>query len=127
MEVFTYGGDLYDITYLATDKGENERLMKYYGFIIYELYFIPWAYSGPGCGGELYNYGGMFTSPGYPEIDRNSTDCTWTINVPMNLNVALQFEGIFITLIIHNCYQNNIIIINLNLILCSLRYGNEIM
>ncbi|XP_031624566.1 cubilin homolog [Contarinia nasturtii] len=56
---------LYDITYLATDKG---------------------------CGGELYNYGGTFSSPGYPNTDRNNSDCTWTINVPMNLYVALQFS-----------------------------------
>lgn len=60
----------------------------------YKLYTILRTYSGPGCGGELYNFGGMFTSPGYPEIDRNNTDCTWTINVPMNLFVALQFQGI---------------------------------
>lgn len=49
---------------------------------------------GVGCGGELYNYGGIFSSPGYPNTDRNNSDCTWTINVPMNLFVALQFQGI---------------------------------
>lgn len=48
--------------------------------------------TGRGCGGELYNYGGTFTSPGYPNTDHNNSDCTWTINVPINLVVALQFS-----------------------------------
>lgn len=56
--------------------------------------------TGRGCGGELYNYGGTFSSPGYPSTDRNSSDCTWIINVPMNLVVALQFSG--------NLMQSNI-------------------
>ncbi|XP_055295203.1 cubilin homolog [Sitodiplosis mosellana] len=57
----------YDITYLVTDKGR-------------------------GCGGALYNYGGTFTSPGYPNTYRNnSLDCTWIISVPMNLLVAVRF------------------------------------
>lgn len=51
---------------------------------------------GRGCGGELYNYGGTFSSPGYPNPDRNNTDCTWMIAVPMNLVVALQFQGKFL-------------------------------
>lgn len=51
---------------------------------------------GRGCGGELYNYGGTFSSPGYPNTDRNNSDCTWTINVPMNLMVAIHFAGKFI-------------------------------
>lgn len=55
-------------------------------------YFIE---IGRGCGGELYNYGGTFSSPGYPNTDRNNSDCTWKINVPMNLYVALQFSGIY--------------------------------
>lgn len=86
-----YGGDLYDITYLATDKGKIKIILinslKCFHLRIYN-------FLGPGCGGELYNYGGMFTSPGYPDTDRNNTDCTWIINVPMNLFVALQFQGI---------------------------------
>lgn len=49
--------------------------------------------SGVGCGGELYNYGGIFTSPSYPSADRNNSDCTWTINVPMNLLVAVSFPS----------------------------------
>lgn len=61
-------GDRYDITYLASDKGR-------------------------GCGGELFNYGGVITSPGYPNTDRNDSDCTWVINVPQNLKVAVMFTG----------------------------------
>lgn len=48
---------------------------------------------GLGCGGDLYNYGGTFSSPGYPSTYRNNSDCTWTITVPMNLHVALHFQG----------------------------------
>lgn len=51
--------------------------------------------SGTGCGGELFNYGGQFTSPGYPNVIRNNTDCTWIINVPKNLLVALRLSGKF--------------------------------
>lgn len=60
---------LYDITFLATDKGR-------------------------GCGGQIFNYAGSFSSPFYPLNDRNYSDCTWDISVPQNLKVALQFEGI---------------------------------
>lgn len=65
----TYGL-LYDITYIASDKGR-------------------------GCGGEVFNYAGVFTSPGYPNTDRNDSDCTWVINVPQTLKVALKFDGKF--------------------------------
>lgn len=61
-------GLLYDITYIASDKGR-------------------------GCGGEVFNYAGVFTSPGYPNTDRNDSDCTWVINVPQTLKVALSFDG----------------------------------
>lgn len=64
----------YDITYLATDQGR-------------------------GCGGELFNYGGQFSSPLYPSVERNYADCRWTIEVPQNLVVALKFDGIHITLL----------------------------
>lgn len=56
----------YDITFVATDKGR-------------------------GCGGTLINYGGVFTSPLYPENNRNETDCRWTMHVPKNMKVALRF------------------------------------
>lgn len=48
---------------------------------------------GLGCGGELYNYGGTFTSPGYPNTYRNDSDCTWKVTVPMNLYAAVHFQG----------------------------------
>ncbi|XP_063696850.1 cubilin homolog [Culicoides brevitarsis] len=56
----------YDLTYVATDQGR-------------------------GCGGTILNYGGMFTSPLYPQNNRNETDCVWTIHVPRNVKVALRF------------------------------------
>lgn len=62
----SYNG-MYDITYLATNKGS-------------------------GCGGEIFNYGGVFSSPGYPSNDRNVSDCRWEVTVPQNLKVALKFK-----------------------------------
>lgn len=60
----------YDILYIATDKGQ-------------------------GCGGEIFNYGGMFTSPLYPNGNRTLNDCYWSITVPQNLKVALRFASEF--------------------------------
>lgn len=58
----------YDITYLATDKGI-------------------------GCGGQLYNYAGQFSSPWYPANDRNASDCRWDISVPQNLVISITFSS----------------------------------
>lgn len=57
----------FDITYLATDKGR-------------------------GCGGTLFNYYGVFSSPLYPNTTRSAGECSWTVMVPTNLRVALRFE-----------------------------------
>uniref|UniRef100_A0A182Y0Z6 Cubilin n=1 Tax=Anopheles stephensi TaxID=30069 RepID=A0A182Y0Z6_ANOST len=56
-----------DATYVATDQGQ-------------------------GCGGELYNYGGVFSSPLYPANNRTRMECLWTVTVPNNLVVALRFD-----------------------------------
>uniref|UniRef100_A0A182T6Y8 CUB domain-containing protein n=1 Tax=Anopheles maculatus TaxID=74869 RepID=A0A182T6Y8_9DIPT len=56
-----------DATYVATDQGQ-------------------------GCGGELYNYGGVFSSPLYPANSRTWMECLWTVKVPDNLLVALHFD-----------------------------------
>lgn len=66
-----YARGSFDIMYVASDKGQ-------------------------GCGGEIYNYGGMFTSPLYPynaATNRTTYDCTWTVMVPQNLKVALRFTS----------------------------------
>ncbi|XP_055914618.1 cubilin homolog isoform X2 [Eupeodes corollae] len=57
----------YDMTFLASDKG-------------------------PGCGGDLYNYAGVITSPFYPENARNNSVCQWNIRVPNNMVVSLEFK-----------------------------------
>ncbi|KAI9577187.1 hypothetical protein GQX74_015641 [Glossina fuscipes] len=46
---------------------------------------------GPGCGGDIYNTGGVITSPFYPQNIRNNSDCRWNIRVPSNLQVLLKF------------------------------------
>lgn len=56
----------YDITYTSTKKGK-------------------------GCGGELYNYKGRFTSPLYPGPYRNVSECTWEVSVPTGFVVNLKF------------------------------------
>ncbi|KAJ6633725.1 Cubilin like, partial [Pseudolycoriella hygida] len=56
----------YDLIYLASDKGL-------------------------GCGGQIFNYAGQFSSPMYPANDRNASDCRWDIAVPQNLVIAISF------------------------------------
>lgn len=62
----SYAGS-FDMTYVATDQGR-------------------------GCGGNLFNYYGVFTSPLYPNTTRKAGECRWVIVVPTNLRVALRFE-----------------------------------
>lgn len=49
--------------------------------------------NGPGCGGNLYNYYGVFTSPFYSQFNRHASDCTWNIQVPGNTVVHLEFKS----------------------------------
>lgn len=58
----------YDFLYVATDKGQ-------------------------GCGGEIFNYGGLITSPLYPSSNRTVNNCYWSLTVPQNLKVALRFTS----------------------------------
>ncbi|XP_058456836.1 cubilin homolog [Malaya genurostris] len=58
---------VFDATYVATDQGR-------------------------GCGGEIFNYGGFFSSPLYPNNNRIRMECIWTITVPVNMNIALKFD-----------------------------------
>lgn len=62
--------------------------------VIYDITYIA-SNNSRGCGGEVFNYAGTFTSPGYPNTERNDSDCTWTINVPQHLVVQLTFDGMF--------------------------------
>ena len=71
----------YDIMYVATDKGQ-------------------------GCGGEIYNYGGIFTSPLYPASNRTFYDCAWTLTVPQNLKVAIRFASKLINISLAPFYVN---------------------
>nr|CAD7575819.1 unnamed protein product [Timema californicum] len=63
---FTGSYDVIDITYTTTDQG-------------------------PGCGGTLFNFGGVFTSPFYPGNYRNNSKCRWDVMVPTGLTVVLKF------------------------------------
>lgn len=60
----------------------------------YDIFYVASKKSnGQGCGGDIYNYGGYFTSPLYPSSNRTNYDCQWTVSVPQNLKVALKFAG----------------------------------
>lgn len=68
-------------------------------FVIMVLTFLN---KGRGCGGELYNYRGKFTSPMYPGNYRNESLCTWMVRVPSGMRTALKFSGIYNK----QCYYN---------------------
>ncbi|KAF6211631.1 hypothetical protein GE061_012144 [Apolygus lucorum] len=46
---------------------------------------------GRGCGGNIFNYGGVFTSPLYPRNVRNFTTCRWDVAVPYGGAIELEF------------------------------------
>jgi cubilin len=69
-ETYMYMRGNYDILYTASKKED-----------------------GRGCGGEIFNYGGIFSSPLYPNSNRTNNDCTWTVTVPQNLKIAIKFSG----------------------------------
>ncbi|XP_014475365.1 PREDICTED: cubilin [Dinoponera quadriceps] len=75
----------------------------------YQSYDITYTTTnaGRGCGGRLFNYGGKFTSPLYPNIYRNNTVCTWDVSVPRGFKVLLQFR-IFDIGTRKNCENNNL-------------------
>lgn len=56
-----------------------------------DMYYLA-SKQGVGCGGDLFNYGGIFSSPNYPNNDRSFADCRWNISVPQNFRVALKFK-----------------------------------
>ncbi|XP_071057045.1 cubilin homolog [Onthophagus taurus] len=58
--------NMLDFTYTSTDKGR-------------------------GCGGKIYSYHGIITSPLYPQNFPNISDCVWEINVPYGLDVEIRF------------------------------------
>ncbi|KAI4498132.1 hypothetical protein M0802_006618 [Mischocyttarus mexicanus] len=65
----------------------SEQTNSYDG---YDITFVT-TEAGRGCGGTIFNYGGSFTSPMYPDIYRNDTVCTWDVGVPRGFKVLLKF------------------------------------
>lgn len=63
--------------------------------------------AGRGCGGRIFNYGGRFTSPLYPNTYRNNTVCTWDVSVPRGFKIILQFL-VFDIGTKKNCANNNL-------------------
>lgn len=82
-----------DLKSLFTNTNHLEieiKIEDYYSK--YDIIYLA-STSGLGCGGDLYNYEGMFTSPMYPFNDRGNSECRWNIRVPNNKKVVLYFEG----------------------------------
>ncbi|XP_050461753.1 cubilin-like [Cataglyphis hispanica] len=79
------------------------------GTSFYQSYDIIYTTTnaGRGCGGRIFNYGGRFTSPLYPNIYRNNTVCTWDVSVPRGSRIILQFL-VFDIGTKQNCGNNNV-------------------
>jgi cubilin len=85
--IFSTGNQLSIVTKYHNDTSWHSRG----NFDI--LYVASKKSKGPGCGGDIYNYGGYFTSPLYPNNNRTNFDCTWNVTVPQNLIVAVKFAS----------------------------------
>ncbi|XP_050313173.1 cubilin-like isoform X2 [Anthonomus grandis grandis] len=59
-------------------------------YITFHLMYIA-SDQPQGCGGQLYNLKGKFTSPLYPNPYRKEAECTWKVMVPKGYKVALKF------------------------------------
>ncbi|EFN66210.1 Cubilin [Camponotus floridanus] len=78
-------------------------------FNSYQSYDIIYTTTdaGRGCGGRIFNYGGKFTSPLYPNVYRNNTLCTWDVSVPRGFKIILEFT-VFDLGTNKNCGNNNV-------------------
>ncbi|CAH0395162.1 unnamed protein product [Bemisia tabaci] len=61
------------------------------GMLNLDLTYTSSTY-GRGCGGSFYSSSGTFSSPFYPEINRNDSLCRWNVAVPEGNIVQLQFS-----------------------------------
>lgn len=68
---------------------------------------IVFYFPGRGCGGTIFNYGGTFTSPLYPDIYRNNTVCVWDVSVPRGFKIFLKFT-VFDIGTKKTCDRNNV-------------------
>jgi len=75
----------------------NELRLHFKTSSIYSTFDMTYIASkiedGPGCGGEIYNTAGLFTNAFYPQNVRNNSECRWTVRVPSNNKVFLNFES----------------------------------
>jgi len=56
--------------------------------------WIIFEYTGRGCGGKMFNVGGVLTSPLYPLLYRKSATCRWDIEVPRPYPITIAFRGV---------------------------------
>ncbi|XP_066158935.1 cubilin [Euwallacea fornicatus] len=72
----------------------------------YNLIFMS-STKGIGCGGKLFNYVGIFSSPMYPKPYRKDMECTWEVRVPRGYYVAFMFKDFNIG---GECTQNKVLV-----------------
>lgn len=78
---------------ISTNSSKLRVRMKNGGmYSDFEMTYLS-SRNGPGCGGDLYNYYGIFTSPFYSQNNRHASDCIWNIQVPGNTVVHLEFTA----------------------------------
>ncbi|XP_017783006.1 PREDICTED: cubilin-like [Nicrophorus vespilloides] len=74
----------------------NQLYLKMYGTAKYGVNTFDITYTssneGRGCGGNLYNFKGSFSSPMYPNVYNHNGECTWNVKVPLGLQVAMKFS-----------------------------------
>jgi cubilin len=69
----------------------NTALLKFVtdGSLTHAGYDITYLASPDGCGGQLWDVNGTFTSPGYPQTVSTTVKCHWLISVPQQRHVNL--------------------------------------
>ncbi|KAL1493429.1 hypothetical protein ABEB36_011486 [Hypothenemus hampei] len=94
---------------LFITKYQNSHSTRKWSDLLQAFDFLYLASNrGKGCGGELFNYKGSFTSPMYPDINRNDIECKWEVRVPKGDKVALKFKDFNIGGI---CSKNKVVIV----------------
>ncbi|XP_075164329.1 cubilin [Haematobia irritans] len=76
---------------LFTSSNELRVNLKLSGYYTQVEFTYLASSDGPGCGGNIYNTGGIFTSPFYPNNVRANSNCRWNIQVPSNMKVLIKF------------------------------------
>lgn len=70
----------------------KSRRKNEYSYSQAELYYSASSIDEGSCGGELFNFYGIFSNPNYKQNQRLNQECRWNIIVPQHFNVSIRFE-----------------------------------